>query len=58
MDQISVKEISELVNSGGNIALILCAWFIHRAEVRLKLCEMLLTTIRDALEKFPHKQER
>lgn len=39
----TLKTIAEVINGGGNLALILCAWWIHRAETQL-------TLIREALD--------
>lgn len=34
---MEIKTIAEILNGGGNLALILCAWWIHRAETQLAL---------------------
>ena len=42
MDALTLPEIAQLVSGGGNLALVVCAYFIYRAADRLARVETAL----------------
>lgn len=42
MENIPVSEVFKLVQSGGNVALLACVYFIYRAGVQLARIEKAL----------------
>lgn len=56
MENISLKDLSDLVNSGSNLALIACAWFIHKAESRFAEVKASIELLREAINKLQQKE--
>lgn len=47
---MELQDIATIINGGGNLALCLCAYFIHRATERLARIEKALQKYMDAPE--------
>lgn len=47
---MELKDIIQIINSGGNLALLLCTYFIYRATERLARIEKALQNYMDKAE--------
>jgi hypothetical protein len=45
---MEINDIAAIINGGGNLALCLCAYFIHRATERLARIEKALQNYMDS----------